>query len=71
MEQLVIEGGDIKGVMVNGQVMTADRYVLAFGSYSRDLLKPLKVDVPRYPVKGYSLTVLIVAMQTLRHNQRC
>lgn len=60
VEQLVIEGGDIKGVMVNGQVMTADRYVLAFGSYSRDLLKPLKVDVPVYPVKGYSLTVPIV-----------
>ena len=46
--------------MVNGQVLTADRYVLAFGSYSRDFLKPLHLDLPVYPVKGYSLTIPII-----------
>jgi D-amino-acid dehydrogenase len=33
---------------------------LAFGSYSRDLLAPLKIELPVYPVKGYSLTVPLV-----------
>lgn len=60
VEKLVVEGGEIKGVVVNGQVLTADRYVLAFGSYSRDFLKPLNLNLPVYPVKGYSLTIPIV-----------
>ena len=60
VEKLVVEGDEIKGVVVDGQVLTADRYVLAFGSYSRDLLKPLHLDLPVYPVKGYSLTIPIV-----------
>lgn len=60
VEKLVLEGDEIKGVVVNGEVLTADRYVLAFGSYSRDFLKPLNLDLPVYPVKGYSLTIPIV-----------
>lgn len=60
VECLVVEGDEIKGVRVNGQVLKADRYVLAFGSYSRDFLKPLALNLPVYPVKGYSLTIPIV-----------
>lgn len=60
VEGLVVEGDRIKGVRVNGQTLTADRYVLAFGSYSRDFLKPLELNLPVYPVKGYSLTIPIV-----------
>ena len=60
VEKLIVEGGEIKGVLVNGKVLTADRYVLAFGSYSRDFLTPLHLDLPVYPVKGYSLTVPII-----------
>jgi len=60
VEKLLVEGNEIKGVVVEGKVLTADRYVLAFGSYSRDFLKPLNLDLPVYPVKGYSLTIPIV-----------
>ena len=60
VERLLTQGNEITGVVVNGEVLTADRYVLAFGSYSRDFLKPLDLDLPVYPVKGYSLTVPIV-----------
>lgn len=59
VEKLIVEGDEIKGVQVNGKVLTADRYVLAFGSYSRDFLKPLDLQLPVYPVKGYSLTIPI------------
>ncbi|EMM9436514.1 D-amino acid dehydrogenase [Acinetobacter baumannii] len=60
VEKLIVEGDQIKGVQVNGKVLTADRYVLAFGSYSRDFLKPLDLQLPVYPVKGYSLMIPIV-----------
>lgn len=60
VEKLIVEGDEIKGVQVNGKVLTADRYVLAFGSYSRDFLKPLDLQLPVYPVKGYSLTIPII-----------
>jgi D-amino-acid dehydrogenase len=40
-----------------GPVLPADRVVLALGSFSRELLQPLGLDLPVYPVKGYSLTI--------------
>ena len=60
VDGLVSEGGRITGVRVGGQLLSADRYVLAFGSYSRNFLAPLGLDLPVYPVKGYSLTVPLV-----------
>ena len=56
-------GDQITGVRLAGdagEVLTADRYVLALGSYSRELLQPLGLDLPVYPVKGYSLTVPLI-----------
>jgi len=50
-------GGQITGVRVGNAVLTADRYVAAFGSYTRAFLEPLGLDLPVYPVKGYSLTI--------------
>jgi D-amino-acid dehydrogenase len=50
-------GGQIAGVRVGNEVLTADRYVAAFGSYTRGFLEPLGLDLPVYPVKGYSLTI--------------
>lgn len=61
--ELQQRGGQISGVKLAGEageVLTADRYVLALGSYSRALLGPLGLDLPVYPVKGYSLTVPLV-----------
>lgn len=50
-------GGQVTGVRVGNEVLTADRYVAAFGSYTRGFLEPLGLDLPVYPVKGYSLTI--------------
>lgn len=49
-------GDRICGIRIGGQVLKADAYVIAAGAYSRDLLAPLGLDIPVYPVKGYSLT---------------
>lgn len=50
-------GGQVTGVRIGNEVLTADRYVAAFGSYTRGFLEPLGLDLPVYPVKGYSLTI--------------
>lgn len=39
--------------------MSAEAVVVALGSYSPLLLKPLGIRPPVYPVKGYSLTIPI------------
>jgi D-amino-acid dehydrogenase len=60
VDGLETEGGRITGVRSGGQLLTADKFVLALGSYSRQLLQGLELDLPVYPVKGYSLTVPLV-----------
>jgi D-amino-acid dehydrogenase len=52
-------GGQISGVHTRQGTLHADTYVLALGSYSPQLLAPLDIRLPVYPVKGYSLTVPI------------
>ena len=52
-------GSRITGVHTSAGVLTADRYVLALGSYSTKMLAPLGIRIPVYPVKGYSITVPI------------
>jgi D-amino-acid dehydrogenase len=51
-------GDQITGVRTDKGTFTADRYVVALGSYSRLLLRQF-FRVPVYPLKGYSITVPI------------
>lgn len=60
IERLMLNGDDIGGVVTDAGVLTADRYLLALGSYSPTLLAPLGLKLPVYPVKGYSLTLPVV-----------
>ncbi|CAM4086494.1 D-amino acid dehydrogenase [Roseateles saccharophilus] len=61
IQKLLVDNGRISGVrLANGEVLKADRVVLALGSYSRELLAPLGLKVPVYPLKGYSLTIPLV-----------
>lgn len=60
IRSLVVEGGRIAGVETDRGRITADRYVLALGSHSAAMLRPLGLRLPVYPVKGYSITVPIV-----------
>ncbi len=45
----------VYGVYANNQEILGDNVVVALGSYSRSLLEGL-LDLPVYPVKGYSIT---------------
>ncbi|SEI39153.1 D-amino-acid dehydrogenase [Allopseudospirillum japonicum] len=61
IQALEYDQHSIHGVCVQdakGQIqkLTADQYVVALGCYSVDMLAPLGLRLPIYPVKGYSLT---------------
>lgn len=61
IECLEHAAGEVMGVRLAGdELLSADRYVLALGSHSPLMLKELGIDIPVYPVKGYSITVPIV-----------
>ncbi|HPE60239.1 MAG TPA: D-amino acid dehydrogenase [Thiolinea sp.] len=53
--------GRITGVQTDGGLVQGDSYLMALGSYSPALLRPLGIDIPVYPVKGYSITVPIIS----------
>jgi len=59
IQRLQFAGDRLEGVWIDGKLEQADRYVLALGSYSPQMLKPLGIRAPVYPLKGYSLTVPI------------
>jgi D-amino-acid dehydrogenase len=57
---LIADGSGITGIATSAGVLQADAYVVALGSWSPRLLKPVGISIPVYPVKGYSITVPIV-----------
>lgn len=58
VERLIEDNDRILGVKCGERILTADRYIVAFGAYSTRLLAGL-VSLPVYPLKGYSLTIPI------------
>jgi len=63
VERIANGGSKIAGIVVRGEsgaeLLTADAYVVALGSYSPLLLKPIGVNLPVYPAKGYSATLTL------------
>ncbi len=60
IEAIEHEGDRVIGVRTDAGTLTADRYIVALGSYSTGMLAPLGIRIPVYPVKGFSITVPIV-----------
>ncbi|WP_435531491.1 D-amino acid dehydrogenase [Pseudogemmobacter faecipullorum] len=59
IQKILTRGGRASGVVTNKGTIRADAVVVSLGSYSPDIVKPLGIDLPVYPVKGYSLTIPI------------
>ena len=58
IDGLAAAAGRIAGVcLAGGETLVADAYVVALGSYSPLLLRPLGIAAPVYPAKGYSATI--------------
>lgn len=60
IQSIDVGGGRVAQVTTDKGAFSAGKYVVALGSFSPLLLRPLGVDIPVYPVKGYSITVPIV-----------
>ena len=57
VERLLTHGGRLRGVRLRGgEEIESDQIVVAAGSYTPGLVRPLGVRVPVCPAKGYSLT---------------
>jgi D-amino-acid dehydrogenase len=59
IRSLLTDGKRITGVVTDQGRVQADAYLVALGSHSPMLLSPLGIDIPVYPVKGYSITLPI------------
>ena len=63
IERIATGGSRIAGVVVRHgdgpELLTADAYVVALGSYSPLVLRPLGLRLPLIPVKGYSATLTL------------
>lgn len=57
VQALLPEGDRIRGVRTSAGELNADACVVALGAQAPFLLRPLGIDLPVYPVKGYSITV--------------
>ncbi|MBS9478551.1 D-amino acid dehydrogenase [Ancylobacter radicis] len=54
---LEVSGGRVSGVRTPAGPVTGDAYVLAMGAGSAALARQIGIDLPIYPIKGYSLTI--------------
>jgi D-amino-acid dehydrogenase len=59
IDALAMAGGRIAGVQCGAEMVRADAFVVALGSYSTNFLSDI-VKIPVYPLKGYSITAPIV-----------
>jgi D-amino-acid dehydrogenase len=59
IKSLLTDGKRITGLVTEQGRVQADAYLVALGSHSPRLLSPLGVEIPVYPVKGYSITLPI------------
>ncbi len=57
IKRLIIKNGTFREVETKTDTFEAENCVVALGSYSPLLLKPLGINLPVYPVKGYSITL--------------
>ncbi len=57
VEAIEAAGDAVTGIHLAGERVSADAYVVSLGSYSPLLLAPLRIRIPVYPLKGYSITL--------------
>ncbi len=62
IKRLDAGAGRVRGVVLadaagGDETLAADAYVVALGSYSPLLLRPIGISLPVYPLKGYSVTL--------------
>jgi D-amino-acid dehydrogenase len=65
VEKIMQEKNKITGVLTTKGEFKADAYVLAAGAHSSILAKQLGINLPIYPIKGFSITAPLIDTQTV------
>ncbi|NUW66504.1 D-amino acid dehydrogenase [Vibrio coralliilyticus] len=60
IQRLNVQSNQVTSVATSQGEIEADKFVVAMGSYSKNLLEQVGIDIPLYPVKGYSLTLPVI-----------
>ena len=56
-----LSNNEIFSVLTNKGQFKADKYVVSLGSYSKKILSNIGIEIPVYPVKGYSITMPVLS----------
>ena len=56
INKILVNKGSVNCVITDRAILQTNRVVVCAGSWSRELLKSLQINLPVRPVKGYSLT---------------
>ncbi len=60
IESIRIDNKKVSSVKTNCGELTADSYSVSLGSHSPKILSSVGIDIPVYPVKGYSITLPVL-----------
>jgi D-amino-acid dehydrogenase len=60
VNEFIIKNKKIDSIKMNKNEFKSDKFIISFGPYSSIFQKQLKLSIPIYPVKGYSLTLPII-----------
>ena len=56
INKILVNKGKVNCIVTNRAILQTNRVVICAGSWSRDLLRNIRLNLPIRPVKGYSLT---------------
>ena len=60
IEDILIEKERVSAIKTNRGEFVSDSYIVALGSYSSKILSKVGINIPVYPVKGYSITLPVL-----------
>lgn len=63
IKRLIVKDGCFKGLETEENTFESESCVVALGSYSPLVLTPLGINLPVYPVKGYSVTLPVTNLK--------
>jgi len=60
VEDILLEKERVSAIKTNRGEFVSDSYIVALGSYSSKILSKVGINIPVYPVKGYSITLPVL-----------
>ena len=60
IESILLEKNKVSAIKTNKGELTSDSYSISLGSHSSKILANIGIDIPIYPVKGYSITLPVL-----------